>query len=228
MSITLTLTGNSSELTANYFPPIELSEDYVCGLVDFNTYNSIPNVDYKNNLFHIGDHVIEIPVGSYELDDIIAYIYSKYAVFDPNENLIINANNNTLKIEIYSGKYTIYFNRDRSIGSLLGFKSELKPEQLHVSESRIDISRVNVIRINCNLIVDSYINNTSAHTLHQFAINVMPGYKISEIPGTLIYLPINTRRISTISINIVDQDGEALNFRGETITLRLHLKPKLY
>lgn len=227
MSITLTLTGKSSELTANYFPPIELSGDYVCGLVDFNTYNSIPNVDHKNNLFHIGDHEIEIPIGSYEVDDIIAYICSKYAILDPKKNLVINANNNTLKIEVFSEKDTIYFNRDRSIGSLLGFKTKLKPNQVHVSENPINISRVNVIRINCNLIMDSYINNMSAHTLHQFDNNVAPGYKISEIPRTLIYLPINTKRISTLSINIVDQDGELINFREETITLRIHLKPKL-
>lgn len=227
MSITLTLTGKSSELTANYFPPIELSGDYVCGLVDFNTYNSIPNVDHKNNLFHIGDHEIEIPIGSYEVDDIIAYICSKYAILDPKKNLVINANNNTLKIEVFSEKDTIYFNRDRSIGNLLGFKTKLKPNQVHVSENPINISRVNVIRINCNLIMDSYINNMSAHTLHQFDNNVAPGYKISEIPRTLIYLPINTKRISTLSINIVDQDGELINFREETITLRIHLKPKL-
>ena len=227
MSITLTLTGKSSELTANYFPPIELSGDYVCGLVDFNTYNSIPNVDHKNNLFHIGDHEIEIPIGSYEVDDIIAYICSKHAILDPKKNLVIHANNNTLKIEVFSEKDTIYFNRDRSIGSLLGFKTKLKPNQVHVSENPINISRVNVIRINCNLIMDSYINNMSAHTLHQFDNNVAPGYKISEIPRTLIYLPINTKRISTLSINIVDQDGELINFREETITLRIHLKPKL-
>lgn len=45
MALTITLSGNSSILTADYFPPIELVKhlDYVCGLVDFQTYNSIPN-----------------------------------------------------------------------------------------------------------------------------------------------------------------------------------------
>ncbi len=77
MSATLTLSGNTSILTTEYFPPLELSStcDYVCGLVDFQTYNSIPNVDVTNNLFHIGDEIIEIPVGSYEIDDIYQIIY---------------------------------------------------------------------------------------------------------------------------------------------------------
>ncbi|XP_065368788.1 uncharacterized protein LOC135961222 [Calliphora vicina] len=78
MSITLTLNGNSSILTANYFPPIALEEDYECSLIDFHTYNSIPNVDEDNNLFHIGDNIIEIPIGSYELEDIADYLESEY------------------------------------------------------------------------------------------------------------------------------------------------------
>jgi len=55
MSITLTLTGNTSVLFADYFFPIELDQNYQCGLISLDTYNSIPNVDVENNLFHIGN-----------------------------------------------------------------------------------------------------------------------------------------------------------------------------
>jgi len=47
---------------------IELNARYECALIDFNMYNSIPNIDKKNNLFHIGDKVITIPTGSYKLN----------------------------------------------------------------------------------------------------------------------------------------------------------------
>jgi len=40
-------------------------------------YNLIPNIDEKNNLFHIGDNVITIHTGSYELNDITDLIYNK-------------------------------------------------------------------------------------------------------------------------------------------------------
>lgn len=54
-SITLTLTGDSSHLHAEYFPAIDLGDgDYVCGLVDFETFNTIPNVDESNNRFYYG------------------------------------------------------------------------------------------------------------------------------------------------------------------------------
>jgi len=70
MSITLTLTGKTSLLVADYFPPIELDQNDQCALISLDTYNSIPNVDVGNNLFHIGKHTIKIPVGSYEISDI--------------------------------------------------------------------------------------------------------------------------------------------------------------
>ena len=54
-STTITLSGNDSTLTAYYQSPIELEPEYKyeLGLIDFQTYNSIHNVDKTNNRFHI-------------------------------------------------------------------------------------------------------------------------------------------------------------------------------
>ena len=102
MSITLSLNGDKSILTTDYFPPIQLTEDYVFGLIDFHTYLSIANIDQGNNLFHIGDKVLEIPIGSYEFDDISEYLTVAYA--DVNKGvdtyIKVNANNNTLQLEL--------------------------------------------------------------------------------------------------------------------------------
>jgi len=59
MSITLTLTGTTSILVADYFPPITLDQDYQCGLISMDTCNSITNVNVEYNLFHIVKHEIE-------------------------------------------------------------------------------------------------------------------------------------------------------------------------
>jgi len=45
-------------------------------------YNSIPNVDINNNLFHIGDKVIQLPIGSYELNDIYDFLKNKLKDYD--------------------------------------------------------------------------------------------------------------------------------------------------
>jgi len=92
MSRTLTLTGNTPILVADYFPPITLDQDYQCGIISLDTYNSIPNVDVENNLFHIDKHEIKIPVGSYEISDISALLTNEYS------NLTQHETNTTHKI----------------------------------------------------------------------------------------------------------------------------------
>lgn len=226
MSITLSLTGNSSVLTAEYFPPLELPGDYVCGLIDFQTYNSIPNIDESNNLIHIGSTVIEIPVGSYEIDNIETFIQQCLSKSSEGGEISIKANNNTLKSEVRANKI-IHFNKERSIAPLLGFGERvLEPNILHTSELPVNINKVNTIRIECNIISGSFINNNQVHMLHEFSPNVGPGYKIVEVPKYVIYLPVNVKRISSLTLKLVDQDGDLINFRGETITARLHLKPQ--
>lgn len=117
MSFTLTLSGNSSILTADYFPPIELKGNYVCGLINFESYNSIPNVDETNKLLHFGDtNVIKIPVGSYEINDINKfiknYLHNKYGNLiwrdkEVKPEIDIQANNNTLQSEIITQQYIL-------------------------------------------------------------------------------------------------------------------------
>lgn len=226
MSITITLSGTTSELTASYFPPIELKGDYECALVDFHTFNSIPNVDKNNNLFHIGDDIIELPVGSYELQDIASFIDEEYMFNNPNKEIEIEANNNTMQVVLNSSHDPIHFDEENSIGPLLGFKPQtLTSGEDHYSDQLINISKINLVRVECSLIVNTYMNNERVHTLHEFGINVAPGYKISEIPTNMIYLPVNCREVNTLTVRIVDQNGDLINFRGEEITLRIHLKP---
>jgi len=228
MSLTLTLSGNSSILTADYFPPIDLSqESYVCGLVDFQTYNSIPNVDIDNNIFPFGITSIKTPTGSYEISDIEKYVKTELGISNkPSEKkfLQIRPNNNTLKCEIYSSE-EIDFKKEKTIGELLGFsKKKLEPKKLHVSDLFVDINKINIIRVECNIITGTYINGEEAHILHEFSIGVGPGYKIIEVPRNVIYLPVTFKRVSSLTIKFLDQNGRLINFRGETITIRLHLK----
>ena len=130
-----------------------------------------------------------------------------------------------MKCEI-SANELIFFNKERSIGSLLGFQRTILTEDvLHTSELPVDINKVNVIRVECNIISGSYINNTRSHTIHEFSPETGAGYKITEVPKNVIYLPVNVKRISTLTLKLVDQDGDLVNFRGERITIRLHLTP---
>jgi len=43
----------------------------------------------------------------------------------------------------------------------------------------VNILKINTIRLECDIISGSYVDNTPNHTLHEFSINVPPGYKMT-------------------------------------------------
>lgn len=211
------------------FPPIELGngDDWEIGLVNLCTYNSIPNVEKgENDLFIFDGEEIVIPEGSYEISDIERYIKSKIKK-KIGQGVSIIANNNTLKCEIKTTG-EIDFTKPNSIGRMLGFgKVKLTPGEKHISQDPITIIRVNSVRVDCNIARGSYTNGVEGHTIHEFFPSVAPGFKIVESPPTIIYTPVNTNCIQNITIKLVDQDGRIINFREETITIRLHLRRKV-
>jgi len=84
-------------------------------------YNSILNIDEKNNLFHIGDKVITIATGSHELNDISDFIYNKLKDYNLENTFKVQSNNNTLQVEITTMRESVYFNKERSVGQVFGF-----------------------------------------------------------------------------------------------------------
>lgn len=286
-SVTLTLSGNSSQLNTQYFPAIDLSDgEYVCGLVDFQTFNSIPNIDETNNLFYYGYDVedrinstaddsdrdenigydyedneiganlnyesspsteaverrrrrraapfdpfrpkqpttcVVIPTGSYELEHLA--IFLKKELHKRFVQIMLLANKNTLRCELLCSQ-PIDFTQPNTIGPLLGFHNDKKliANVVHESQFPANILKVNVIRIECGIVQGSYLNNQPSHTIHEFSPRVPPGYKIVEVPQNVIYFPVTVKSIQTLGISIVDQNNRLINFRGETITVRLHIK----
>mgnify|MGYP003491875174 CR=1 FL=1 len=141
-----------------------------------------------------------------------------------DDNISLEANNNSLKCEITS-KHKIDFRQARTIGTLLGFSPKiLDANKIYKSDISVDIIRLNIIMINCNLVSGAYINDKEIHTIYQFAPTTPPGYKIIEVPQNVIYLPVKTKLVDNITVTFVDQEGRLVNFRGETVTIRLHLK----
>lgn len=233
-TFTLSLNGNESALNVDFMPALELDADdvYECALVYFKTFNSIPNVDKSNNLFEYGDKKIIIPEGSYELNDIIKYLNNemiKQTHVDGNGSglIEINLNTNTSKCMIFSPKHDIHFDRKNSIGSLFGYspKTLKATNDIYWSDQSINILITNTIRIECNIVEGSFINNKPSHVIHEFSPDVPPGYQIIEQPSHIIYLPVKKcSNIQRVEVRIINEHGNLVNFRGENISLRLHVK----
>ena len=235
-SYTVSLTGTSSTLRNTLFPALRLQKGrlWEAALLDFTTYNSIPNItEGINNRIHYYKtkddegkfstlEEFSLPTGAYEIDNINEVLQAHLG----KDNITIKGNNNTMKAEITS-KYYIDLTQPQSIGSLLGFSKEtniLDPNKTHSGNTTVTILKVNSIDVTCNIIQGSYRNGENHHILHTFYPTVAPGYKIVEKPQNLVYLPLNTSFISDIVLNILDQDGNHIDFRGEAITIRIHIK----
>lgn len=234
-SYTVSLVGNSSTLKSTLFPALRLQKEklWEAALLDLTTYNSIPNItEGDNNKIHYyktkdkdGKYSkleeFSLPTGSYEIGNINEVIQKHMG----EENIKITGNNNTMKAEIIS-KYYIDFTKPQSIGGLLGFSKTniLEPNKVYSGDNTVTIIKVNSIDVTCNIIQGSYRNGENNHILHTFYPTVAPGYKIVEKPQNLVYLPLNTSFISDIVLNILDQDGHHIDFRGEDITIRIHIK----
>lgn len=233
MSLTFTLSGESSVLTSQFNPPIYLEEDvnYEIGLSTFDTFNSIPNIDARNNVFVWGDqdqHRIEIDEGSYQLDNIIQIIQDHVKRQDDTTILLITTNIHTAKVQIECNR-KINFSVANSIGPVLGFKNRiLDASYIHTSDHEVKILTVNSICIDCDIAVGSYLNDDPVHIIHQFFPTVPFGYKIVESPLTILYFPVSVKTINSLTVKIIDQSNNLINFRGETITVRLHLRKKIF
>lgn len=223
-NFTFTFTGKESILESKFFPPLELPKNrsFVIGFVDLYTYHSIPNIYTGCNKFYVDGKEFKIPDGCYEIDELEKYL--KEILVDHNITLNLKANNSTLNCEIICS-HDIDFRKTDSINQLLGYGNYiLEANKKHYSDQPIRILKINSLRIECNIINGSYVNGEKVYAIHEFFPAVSPGYKIIEIPREIIYLPVRSNTIEQIQIRIIDQDGDLVNFRGEIITIRLHLK----
>lgn len=88
------------------------------------------------------------------------------------------------------------------------------------------ILNLDVIRIDCDIISESYINGERGHTIHQFATSASRahGQTIVELPNNLNYFPIKTGNLRTIQISIVNLKGELIDLTGCDIICRINIK----
>lgn len=227
MSITLTLKGDSSELSCDIFPPLEVEHASQLCLLSLYTSNSIPNIDplcYKIafNSTPANCHTVEIPTGTYELESLESSIRK---LLPSSVRFVLKADVNTLQCMMQSSA-EIDFTVENNISKLLGFDSKkYEPKTIHVSRNIVNIMRVNSIKIECNLTTGSFNNGIPDQTIHEFSPSVPPGYKISEAPLHPVYYPLVRSCISKVDVALKDQDDNLINLRGEPITIRLQIVP---
>jgi len=243
-SNTLILSSNTTDFTTYISPQIQFypNRQYEAALLSVDTYNSIPNIIDENNKFRyscdkgITWKTLTLSKGSYELQAINDEVQRQMIIngdFDSVKNeyyITISANVSELKsiINITNESYLVDFRIENSIGPTLGFSPTSSPigYGYNKSEEIVNITKVNSVLINVDIISGSYVNGNQSPVIYSFNPNkVSPGYKIDERPNPkLIYYPVNSHIINSIRVWLTDQNNNPIDLRGETVTVTLHLR----
>lgn len=241
-SFSIVLSANTTDFTTKFSTPLHTEEDaWEIALINLETYHSFPNVEagVSDSFTYSNDRgktwtTIVVPEGSYELEEIEKHLHKELKRrrhWGGNNDLSpihITGNLNTLKCEltIVDEKYRVDFSTRASVGKIFGFEPAAFEPGTHVAENTANILSVNTILVHCDAVGGSYVNGTTQPTLYSFFPNVPPGYKIVTSPHNPIYLPVTSRVIHSLRVWLTDQDERPLNLRGETVTMRLHLRKR--
>ena len=79
---------------------------------------------------------------------------------------------------------------------ILGFHSKLYTSGFNM----VNILTINSILVNIDIISGSYVNDSTQPTIYSFFPDVSLGYKIIETPHNLLYLPITSDTIHSITV----------------------------
>ena len=223
------------------------------GLIRLSVYNSVFNVNRRNNQFLYAKTVIEddeaLPralSSDPNLTNItsilnhnykgIPLLYSTitpgaYELTDIAElikeetdgNVIIEPDKNTMNCLMEIKQGALSFDIENSLASLLGFRKIIYKKGRYKSQKIIDIMGFSTINIHCNVIAGAKDNGKDTDILYTFNLTEPPGYLINIIPTNILYQNVTKDRIEYIEFHIKDEHGRPIDFNGDVLSFTLHL-----
>ena len=209
-------------------------------MTSFQVFNTLFNINTSNNLFYYSTNggtiwkTLTLNPGAYEIDDINTEIQRQMVI---NGDYTIGASGNTFSITIAPnlnlGKtqitllnnYQVDFTKPNNFSTLLGYTSRVLSAAYNLSDNISQIRSNNSIYINTNLTNGILINNRFRNVIYSTsAFLVPPGYNILMIPNPPRYYPLIVNRIADYRVFITDENGNPLNFNGETIEVQFHIR----
>ena len=206
-----------SEFTMEFENRLELKQDvdYQIGLLWFQGTNSIFNIHSNNNNFRYYNGTVwkqsTIRLGGVDHEKINTRIKEVLKENNDNEEAInITAETSSLQSIIkLSNNYQIDFSIPNSFGNLLGFNNiKITKQGINYSTNIVELASVGSIDIGCNIVKGFYVNGKSTNILHSFAIPAPLGYTFEVKPQNVIWLPISTRNIDSITFSILNKGNK--------------------
>ena len=190
------------------------------GLIRLSVYNSVFNVNRRNNQFLYSNSNINkaITPGAYELTEIAELIKD-----ETDGIVIIEPDKNTMKCLMEIKQGTVSFDVENSIASLLGFRKAVYKQGKYTSQKIVDIMGFSTINIHCNVISGAKDNGKDTDILYTFNLTEPPGYLINIIPTNILYQNVTKDKIEYIEFHIKDEHGRPIDLNGDVLSFTLHL-----
>ena len=223
------------------FQPLQTNnKQFKIAIRFLSAYNGIFNVTSENNKFYFTKSItdnnhfimITIPPGAYEIeslvDEIKRIIINDENFSDENYQFKIKPNFSTLGsfIELSNEESAISFRPDDSIGSLLGFNKRTIYEEYNLSDNPVDILSFDNIFLECNIGQGMIFKDKRSGIIHNFTMDVDPGYKdIEKFRGGIQWYIMESKGIvSSICFNLKNENKNLVPFNGQSVTFRLSIK----
>ena len=129
-------------------------------------------------------------------------------------------------IEISPQEPIINFMFDDGITHLLGFNARTLYEEYTPSDHPVDILSFDNIFFECNIAQGMIFNGKRSGIIHNFTVDVDPGYKYTEKfrGGVPWYMMESKDIISSICFKLKNEKGNLIPFNGQSKTFRLSIK----
>ena len=216
------------------------NKQFKVAITFLSAFNGIFNVTSDNNKFYFtksitdDDHyiMITIPPGAYEIesldDEIRRIIINDEHFTEDTYPFVIKPNFSTLGsiVEISNEESAISFKASDSVGTLLGFNKRTIFEEYNLSDNPIDILSFDNIFIECDIAQGMIFKGKRSGIIHNFTMDVDPGYKyIEKFRGNIQWYMMESRDIiSSICFKIKNENNQIVSFNGQSITFRLSIK----
>ena len=99
-------------------------------------------------------------------------------------------------------------------------------EEVNFSENPVEIINFDNVFIETNIAKGMIINGKRTGIIHNFTMDVNPGYRYIEKfrGGIQWYMIENKDFISNISVQLKNENGNLVSFNGQEVTFRLSIK----
>ena len=118
------------------------------------------------------------------------------------------------------------FTYDETIRTILGFTARTVSEKYNLSDHPVDIISFNHIFVEYDIAQGMIVNGKRIHVIHNFTMDVDPGYKyIEKFRGGIEWFMMESKNfLSTINFRLRNENGNLVSFSGQSVTFRLLIK----